>query len=130
MISLILFVVASAAMAIAETLDEKFSVSVFRNLNPEFWSKEKSYRNKDIYFPKLPRWIVRGPLVVFTDAWHIFKGISIVGFAGAVVAYRPVIMPGVDLVGLLLVYEGVFESLYGWLLVGKADKEAAKHKMI
>lgn len=65
--------------AICDISESGFSTSKFRNLNPQFWDKHKSWRNKwkggvaangEKFFGSSTF------LVWTTDAWHFFNGLS------------------------------------------------------
>lgn len=79
MISLHLIVLAAIFKSIADTLDEHFEVSIFKKLNPKWWSKNVSWK----YVRFLPLTHYR------PDAWHLANSAMIISFVLAVVFYQP-----------------------------------------
>lgn len=60
-----------------DTLKDKFGVSVFQNLNQEFWNPAISWKKKTIMTYRF-------------DAWHTFKSIAIILICFAMVFYTPI----------------------------------------
>ena len=85
-IAVILIFIAGISKAIIDTLNFHYSVSIFKNLNAQFWSPELSLRNK--YKNGIKK---RGPkffgsttfLVWTTDAWHLFGALYTVSSVSA-----------------------------------------------
>jgi len=67
------------ADAIMDTCSDHFSVSIFKNLNPNYWNKNISWTNKYIdndVKKGLKKWWIFNKPVALTDAWHLFKSIK------------------------------------------------------
>ena len=76
---IILALVFGLSKALCDISESGFATSKFRNLNPQFWDKHKSWRNKwkngvaanGEKFPGSSTF-----LVWTTDAWHLFNALS------------------------------------------------------
>ena len=75
----ILILVFGLSKALCDISESGFSTSRFKNLNPQFWDKHKSWRNKwkggvaangEAFFGSSTF------LVWTTDAWHLFNSLS------------------------------------------------------
>lgn len=93
MISLIFLIFAAICSSIMDVVSFRYDLSVFRNLNKEFWNPSYSWRNK---------WKNGDPnqgekffgsstfLVLFTDSWHLFKSLMILFVALAITSYTEI----------------------------------------
>lgn len=89
MISLLFLICASIAWAVIDTLSHHYFVSVFNGLDRMFWNPEISWKNKYKENLRDPKFFGSTSFLVWTtDAFHLFKSISIVCFILAVVSYR------------------------------------------
>jgi uncharacterized membrane protein YbjE (DUF340 family) len=78
---ILIFIIALSS-AVMDTLKDKFSVSIFKNLNPYFWNPAESWKNKyknrdKTQGKKYPEYL-SGLTDSFSDAWHIFKFLIVV----------------------------------------------------
>ena len=76
LIPLILYCIGGIFDALMDTCSDHFSVSIFKNFNPQFWNKNVSWTNK--YIDNSPskglkKWYIFNVPACFTDAWHLFK---------------------------------------------------------
>lgn len=105
MISLILWVVAAIFDAFIDTLEEgHFSNSIFKNLDPKFWSKSESwkYAKKIIGYP--------------VDAWHLGKSAMIFCLAGAIMeGYEAFPISILNFLSLGLAWNLVFDLFYNYI---------------
>lgn len=95
-----------------DVLFTRYSVSVFKGLNPLWWDPMKSWKNKWksplqpptkkwYYFGFLPENEEKFPfsstiLVFLTDAWHLAKFLMLIFISLSIVLYNPIISPMVD----------------------------------
>lgn len=86
----LLVVIAAFCNAITDILRNNFTESVFKNLNAQYWNAAISWTNKWVDGDKTKGrtfWKVWGikitKPVVFTDAWHLFKTITLLSLATA-----------------------------------------------
>jgi len=81
-------VIAAISNAIMDVLNNFFSVSKFKNLNPMFWNQNISYLNKWAdYGLKKEKFLGSSTVfVAFTDGWHLFKAIWLVSIIGAIIS--------------------------------------------
>lgn len=70
-VSILLFI-----SAISKAIQDTLSFHVERSVFPDnsWWNPIKSWENKYTWFSKskLLTWLISNPLVVITDAWHLF----------------------------------------------------------
>lgn len=104
MISLILIIIASISNACMDTLKDHFSVSLFQNLNEEFWNPSVSWKKKTIMTYRF-------------DAWHTFKSIAIILICFAMVFYTPITpykLLDVTILGIAwnLTFEGFYSKVF------------------
>ena len=117
MISYILFVLYGIFSASADVVQFKFYSSKFRKWFPKkfmFFNPEISWKNKykDNDVMKGPKYFGSTTIfVIFTDAWHLFKALSVVTIFCAAI-FAPSIISG--LIGLL-VGKIVFEFMFRYL---------------
>jgi hypothetical protein len=76
LIPVLLYCIGGIFDAMMDTCSDHFSISVFKNLNPNYWNKNVSWSNK--YVNNDPtqgfkRWCGIIIPVALTDAWHLFK---------------------------------------------------------
>ena len=120
----ILYCIAGVFDAIMDTLSDHFSVSVFKGLNPSYWSKNVSWVNKyvdgDVSKGYKRVWGIIIP-AAFTDAWHLCKSLKEVFNCAAIAAaaYIPI-----DNIFILFIAAGflrnvVFVLFYDIFLVDK-----------
>ena len=76
MTALILLILASISNACMDTIKDHFGVSIFKNLNQDFWNPSVSFHKKTI-------------LTYRVDAWHIFKSVMIILICFAIVFFKP-----------------------------------------
>lgn len=82
-ITAMLLGVVAVCVALTETLQHRFSSSIFRNLNPKFWNPQISWKNKG------DGWFNRSVGVIWSDALHLFKFIAMICVAASIFIYRP-----------------------------------------
>lgn len=125
--SVTMLVLAAAGSAVMDTLQSRYSVSVFSGLPQygQWFDPVKSWRNKwkdgdpsnGEAFP-----LSSTALVSMTDAWHFFKTVTVFSILLAVLAPFTLIVSLSRIrwlaifAGLYLLYGLVFESFYGWVL--------------
>jgi len=101
MITFSFFFIAAFFNAIMDTLKDHFSVSIFKNLNLNFWYPEISYKNKVFNY-------------VAIDAWHIAKACMLGCIYLSILFYTPVF--GLwDLLILICIWGIGFESFYSYI---------------
>ena len=94
MIYLLFIFLAGVCDAVRDTVLHKFERSRLSGLNPNFWDAKISWLNKYERFNNVEivrtkfLWVIPIP-VVFTDAWHLFKGLHTVFIVLAIVFYTP-----------------------------------------
>ncbi len=115
MCSLILVIIGSICSAIMDTLKDHFPVSIFKNLNNQWWNPEISWKNK-IFYKHQTNWKKYVPDSL-SDAWHTFKTIMLWSLIGAIVFYSPIFYN----YGYFIIYGFswilVFNLFYNHLLV-------------
>jgi hypothetical protein len=140
MIPFLLFI-SFSAYAVMWTLQFRFTESVFKNLNRNYWNPAVSWSNKwkmqstmDLaYFVKDSKGKTlekfRGSSTIFvwlTDAFHLFQFI----FLNSLFLAFSFIAEGKEIdgytlqwwsafIGIRIIYALVFEGLFGWLLIKK-----------
>lgn len=79
LIPILLYCIGGIFDALMDTCSDHFSISIFKNKNPNYWNKNQSWTNK--YVNNDPtqgfkRW--HGIIIpaALTDAWHLFKSIK------------------------------------------------------
>ena len=102
MISFTFFFLASIINSIMDTLKDHFSVSIFKNLNPNFWNPTFSWKNKIFNY-------------VAIDAWHISKTCMLGCIYCSIVFYTPV-FGYYDLLILPCIWGVGFELFYSHIL--------------
>jgi len=84
----LLVVLASISNAIMDITAHKFHISIFKNLNPQYWNSEISWQNKYIDGDSTKgrvKWFLNiDKPVQLTDAWHLFKSLMIIFLCGAI----------------------------------------------
>lgn len=84
--------------------NENFLLSIFKNLNKNFWYKRVSWEfSKKVFGYKL-------------DAWHISKSLMIIFFALAIIFYNPYI-PVVDFIIFGIVWNLTFNLFYNHIFL-------------
>jgi len=98
-----------------DTLDRHFTISIFQNLNPQWWDRQKTASNKDKMFPALPRWLCRTVLSPLADGWHCFKTLMLISFIGSIMTYQNYC--DWDILIYASLYFIVFELFYSRVLI-------------
>jgi hypothetical protein len=102
MITYILIAIASIFKAAMDTFADHFSVSIFKNLNPNFWNKQVSWQGKKFLG------------IEVLDAWHIAQYIFLSLMFAAI--YAPFLfhflINGYDFFIYWAIYFVVFELFY------------------
>ena len=103
MLSLILIIFASIFDACKDTLKDHFSISIFKNLNPNFWNPAISYHIKTIMTYRI-------------DGWHICKSINIILICFAMGYYKPItdyVLLNIFIIGMTMniTFEIVYRNL-------------------
>ena len=115
---IILALVFGLSKALCDISESGFATSKFKNLNPQFWDKHKSWRNKwkggvaangEKFFGSSTF------LVWTTDAWHLFNALSYLSLflSGVLLASMDVRIIFIPLIYILNFI--IFESLYRYL---------------
>lgn len=97
-IAAVLIIIAGICKAIQDKISFHWHKSVFSKIkNPkviQWFNPETSWKNKYEWFPnnKILTWLISNPLVMLTDAWHLF------GF----------------LKNFLILFTGIILPLYWW----------------
>ena len=92
--------------AVMDTLWTKYSVSVFKNLNPNWWNPNESWK----YYPNFLG-------IVRLDAWHIAKYGMLFSITLAVINYNYFFVW--DILLLPIVWSISFELFYSLILKSK-----------
>ncbi len=85
-------VLAAICNAVMDTLAHHYSVSIFKNDNPNYWDASISWKNKYINGDKSQgrvKWIfgIDKPEQL-TDAWHLFKTLFLLFFITAIAVHN------------------------------------------
>lgn len=125
-IPIILYCIGGIFDALMDTCSDHFSVSIFKNLNPNYWSKSVSWTNKYIDnnpSKGLKKWWIFNKPTCLTDAWHLFKTLKEI-FNGAAITCA--IYPDTDVVTWLITFvlvgiarDIIFVVLYDYALKQK-----------
>ena len=86
-----LSIVSGYADGTADVLRDKYSSSVFKNANEQFWNPSVSWVNKYKDWPTDTRAAFPGSktwLVWMTDGWHLSKTIHLKSIQGAILTYN------------------------------------------
>jgi len=138
MIIALLFI-SFSAYAVMWTLQFRFSESIFRNLNKNYWNPAFSWMNKWSVSKSLKEYIENpnsgkgerfpGSSTIFvwlTDAFHLFQFIflnslilALSFMADGKIVYSFPVQLWEAFIGIRLIYALVFEGLFGWLLIKK-----------
>lgn len=105
MVSLILFVLAAAFKAVADTLAHHFDTSVFRNLNRKFWDGGDTTAPNYLPFTKYP-----------LDGWHLSNSLFLASSMLASVLYTPLFNTWIDFAIIGTSFVIVFNTLYNKIL--------------
>ena len=114
-----LFLIIAAAVFNAimdEVSNGFFEKSVFSSLNPKWWDSTKSYPNKHVWWPKIPRRLMETLFVPFTDAWHCAKMLMLFSLSWAVVTYEVEYGLLYDALLRYAVFVFTFELFYSYIL--------------
>ena len=115
---IILMIVFGISKAMCDLSESGFATSKLKGLNPQFWDKHKSWRNKwkggvaangEKFFGSSTF------LVWTTDAWHLFNALSYLSLflSGVLLASMDVKIIFIPLIYILNFI--IFESLYRYL---------------
>jgi hypothetical protein len=86
MIALILFLSGVASICIS-TQDR---IAHYDNVGNGFWSRDAYWKAKYrfmVKYPKVPKWFVLNFLVMFLDAWHFCRLVSLLCFFGMIALF-------------------------------------------
>jgi hypothetical protein len=98
---------AAICKAIADTVRDHFSGSIFSRLNPRFWNPEVSWR-----YAKVP------PLTKYKiDSWHLANSGMIVFFCAAIITYKPHLNWAIELVLAGAWFNIIFNLFYNKILI-------------
>ena len=116
MYSFILIAIAAICKAICDNITHHWSTSVFNTytFNERWWNPAISWKNK--YDASGKRTFVP---IVFTDAFHFFKGIMVTCIFCAIVVstgYKPLVNHYADVLIYFVIWGIFFELFYGKLL--------------
>jgi hypothetical protein len=94
-----IFILIASLSGVCSALMDR--ISHYDNVGKKFWSRDY-YHNAKYYFiakhPEVPKWFVTSFLVMFLDAWHFCKLISLLCMFGLVAFYSiPMALVGISL---------------------------------
>ena len=127
MISLILITIAGILNAIMDVLAVRYDVSVFSKLtqfklflDPRIsWANK--YKNGSVFSG--PKFFGSTTFFVsFTDAWHLAKSLMIWLIAAAIIFYKPIVNPLIDIFIMHILFSVAFELFFGTLFIKGALK--------
>lgn len=120
---IVLIIIAGISNAIMDTLQFRYSRSIFKNFkNQKWWNPSLSWRNKwkngdykqgEKYWGS-SRWFVR-----FTDAWHFFQGLMFSCFFLTVILYNKIFSPIIDFFIIYTLFTTFFEIFFRFLSTKK-----------
>ena len=119
MISLLFVFLAAVCNAVMDKTQFHYHKSIFKFLNPYFWNGEISWQNKYVNRDFLQG--LKSIPVQFTDAFHLFKSLMIIFFAIAVIEYKQIIHPVIDLLMIGSVWNGTFNIFFNKILHNEND---------
>jgi hypothetical protein len=102
---MIFILLAAIFKAISDTLADHFYVSIFRNMNPKFWSKEQSADAKRLPFTQYP-----------FNAWHLSNSAMILSFCLAFVLHDSPMAWYYELAISGVLFIAVFNLFYNTIL--------------
>lgn len=108
-LSLSLFILAIVIMALIETLQHHFGVSIFRKLNEKWWNPYISWIRKGEMKQTLFNKYIS---VIWSDAFHLFKFIFLLLITASIVTYERILGILLDPYLYLLTYGIVFNIFY------------------
>ncbi len=130
--SLILLLLSGVSNAIKDTVDHHYPISIFKNFNPKFWSRELSWRNKYKDGDPLQGeafWGSTTYFVVLTDAWHLFDAIEALSWQ-LVVSFWTCLALGIScwwipllVLGIKLVYNSAFHFPYTYWFITEKNRK-------
>lgn len=116
-----LLAISAISKAIQDTLLFHFEKSAFKNLG-SFWNLATSWENKYKWFPnsKILTWLISNPLVLVTDAWHLF------GFVRdfSIFSCIPVILHNYWLFLAYPIYRLVFHVFFTYIFVNDKNQKS------
>lgn len=84
-----IFIILSSLAGICAAIMDR--ISHYDNVGKGFWSRD-FYHNAKYYFinkhPRVPKWFVTYFLVMFLDAWHFCRLLSLLSFFGLVALFN------------------------------------------
>jgi len=116
---LVLLIIAGISNAIMDTLQFRYSRSIFAKFkNQQWWNPTLSWRNKwkngdylqGEKFWGSSRWFVR-----FTDAWHFFQGMMYTCLFLVVVLYEKIFNSIFDFLLIYLLFTTIFQIFFKFL---------------
>ncbi len=119
MISLLFVFLAAICNAVMDKTQFHFHKSIFKIMNPFFWNGQVSWQNKYVNRDFLQG--LKSIPVQFTDAFHLFKSLMIVFFSIAVIEYKQMIHPIIDLLMIGSTWNGTFNIFFNKILNNEND---------
>ena len=121
MITIIFITLAAIFNSLMDTVSFHYNASIFMNYSKlrQFLDVNHSWRNKYKNGNPLDGRKFFGSttfLVFLTDGWHLFKSSMLLCFAIAIVYYKPLINPVVDIFILHTWFGIVFEFFFAYVL--------------
>ena len=121
MITIIFITLAAIFNAMMDTVSFHYQESIFMNypklrqfLDANF-SWQNKYKNRD--YKQGKKFFGSTTFLVFlTDGWHLFKSLMLLCFCAAIVYYKPLINPVVDIFILHTWFGIVFEFFFAYVL--------------
>ena len=111
-LSPLMILFAAICKAGSDTLAHHFGRSIFKDLNPEFWNPEVSWKTAEIIF------------AYKVDAWHLFNSGMIGFFILGVIFYKGISTPLVDWLDkiaditiLSFIFIGGFNTFYNHIFL-------------
>ncbi len=104
MTSLIFISLAAILNSVMDTIKDHYAISIFQNMNPQFWNPAVSWMGKKFLG------------IEVLDAWHIAKGLMLTCFMLAVYFSEKTF---IQLFLVFVVWQIGFELFYSILLIKK-----------
>lgn len=124
MISLLFFSLAVICNAVMDEISHHYSQSIFHKNSEKhnkWWNPEVSWKNK--YKNGVVEWGRNSTPIIFSDAWHLFKGLMLLFFILSIITFDAfflfqtwwMFLP-ISLIYIIL-YWTIFELFYKYLLI-------------
>ena len=84
-----IFIILASLSGVCVALMDR--ISHYDNVGKGFWSRYYYHNSKYIFskmYPKIPKWFVSSFLVMFLDAWHFLKLISLLCIFGLIAMFN------------------------------------------